>query len=91
MLRFSGHWSNSLGCPPKVIWFAMARVDQLRRAIARCRDRKAYCERQLTEFAKSADLSDRQQQRALGKLRLDLQRVESDLSWLQKQLDDLMD
>jgi hypothetical protein len=59
--------------------------------MARCRDRRAYCERQLADFVKSADLSDPQQQRGLRKLRQDLQLVESDARWLQKQLDDLMD
>jgi chromosome segregation ATPase len=69
----------------------MSRVDQLRATLARCRDRMAYCERQLSDFAKSADMSEPQQQRALEKLRSDLRRAESDVSWLQKQLDDLMD
>jgi chromosome segregation ATPase len=69
----------------------MSRVDQLRASLARCQDRRTYCERQLSDFAKSANMSDRQQQRALQKLRSDLTRAESDVSWLQKQLDDLMD
>ena len=71
--------------------FAMSRVDQLRISLTRCRDRSAYCERQLADFAESADLSDPHQQRALQKLRFDLQLAESDVRSLQIQLDDLMD
>ena len=37
---------------------AMSRIDQLRISIAQCRDRRAYCERRLTDFANSADQSD---------------------------------
>jgi hypothetical protein len=69
----------------------MSRVDQLRAALAWCQDRMAYCERQLSDFAKSAEMSDPQHQRALEKLRSDLRRAESDVGSLQKQLDDLMD
>jgi hypothetical protein len=69
----------------------MSRVDQLRALLARCRERRAYCERQLLDFAKSADLSDPRQQRTLQKLQSDLSRAENDVCSLQKQLDDLMD
>ena len=67
----------------------MSRVSQLRASLARCQHCKAYCERQLFDVAKSADMSDPQQQRPLQKLRSDLRRAESDVSWLQQQLDDL--
>ncbi len=69
----------------------MSRLGQLRASLARCEYRRADCERQFFDFAKSADLSDPQQQRTLEKLLSDLRRAESDVSSLQKQLDDLMD
>jgi hypothetical protein len=67
------------------------RVHQLRLSLERCRERREYCERQLTEFVKSADLSDPRQQRCWKKLRSDFERAESDVRSLEKQLDDLMD
>lgn len=67
------------------------RAHRLRAFLERSRDHKNYCERQLSEFVKSADMTDPQQKRCWQKLRSDLQLAESDVSWLQKQLDDLMD
>jgi hypothetical protein len=69
----------------------VGRVHQLRACLERCRERREYCERQLTEFVKSADLSDPRQRRSWKKLRADLERAESDVRSLEKQLDDLMD
>jgi hypothetical protein len=66
-------------------------VQQLRVSLERCRERREYCERQLSEFVNSADLSDPQQQRCWKKLRADLERADSDVCSLEKQLDDLMD
>jgi hypothetical protein len=66
-------------------------VHQLRVSLERCRERREYCERQLSEFVESADLSDPRQQRREKKLRADLERAESDVRSLEKQLDDLMD
>lgn len=69
----------------------MGRVDQLRVSLERCRERREYCERQLSDFVKSADLSDPRQERCWKKLRSDLERAEADIRSIQKQLDDLMD
>jgi hypothetical protein len=67
------------------------RVHQLRVSLERCQERREYCERQLSEFVESADLSDPRQQRREKRLRADLERAESDVRSLEKQLDDLMD
>jgi ABC-type iron transport system FetAB ATPase subunit len=69
----------------------LERVHQLRGSLERCRERREYCEGQLSEFIESADLSDPRQQRREKKLRADLERAESDVRALEKQLDDLMD
>ena len=68
----------------------MGRVHQLRVSLERCRERREYCERQLSDFVKSADLSDPRQERCWKKLRSDLERAESDVCSLEKELDDLM-
>jgi hypothetical protein len=67
------------------------RVHQLRVSLERCQERVKYCERQLSDFVKSADLSDPRQQRCWKKLGSDLERAENDVRWIQKQLDELMD
>lgn len=69
----------------------MGRVHQLRVSLERCRERREYCERQLSDFVKSADLSDPRQERCWKKLRSDLERAKADIRWIQKQLDDVMD
>jgi hypothetical protein len=69
----------------------VGRVYQLRDSLERCRERKEYCERQLSNFVKSADLSDPRQERCWKKLRSDFERAEADILSLEKQLDDLMD
>jgi hypothetical protein len=65
------------------------RVRQLRVSLERCQERVKYCERQLSDFVKSADMSDPRQQRCWKKLGSDLERAENDVRWIQKQLDDL--
>ncbi|MGH6803644.1 MAG: hypothetical protein ACREC3_09795 [Methyloceanibacter sp.] len=69
----------------------MAHAKQLRASLELCLARRNYCARQLSDFAKSADLSDLRQGRCFQKLKSDLQRAENDVYMLQKQLDDLMD
>ena len=69
----------------------MAHAKQLRASLERCLARRNDCARQLSDFAKSADLSDPRQDRCFQKLKSDLQRAENDIYILQKQLDDLMD
>lgn len=64
---------------------AMARSEQLRAFLKRFQDHKTYCERQLSDFLRSADKSDPRQEL----FRSDLQRTESIVRRLQKQLEDL--
>ena len=69
----------------------MARLDQIRASLQRSQHRRKYCERQLSDFVETADLSDPNQERCWRRLSSDLERVESDIGWLQRHLDDLMD
>jgi uncharacterized protein (DUF342 family) len=85
-VRINRRWESVAGTEKLV-----ERIHQLRVSLERCRERREYCERQLSEFVKSADLSDPRQQRREKKLRADLERGESDVRSLEKQLDDLMD
>ena len=69
----------------------MSRLAQLRAALERSRDRVGYCQRQLDDYARTADLSTEPAQRTHRKLAADLQRAIDDARWIEKQLDDLMD
>ena len=70
---------------------AMSQRNQLREALERSKGRRSYCQKQLQDFASSADLSDPRQKRTCQKLRDDLSQAESDVRSIQRQLDDLMD
>ena len=69
----------------------MSRHHQLQVELKHCRERVRYVQRQLEDYALTADLSTVLTTTTLRKLADDLKRAHDDTRWLQKELDDLMD
>jgi len=69
----------------------MSRTTHFRASLELAQSRLTYTRHELERAEKNHNPDDARAARSLRKLVTDVQRAQSDVAWLQKQLDDLMD